>query len=231
MPGPISFSRRQLLAAGGLLALGMSSRTACAGLALPSTRTAPPTPLLRRAMAAFERHRGALTATDRMGIVDYRAHSREPRFHILDIDSGRSRALLVAHGRGSDPGHSGLLQRFSNRPGSLASSAGAYLTGPVYSGRYGEARRLVGLEARNSNAEARAIVIHRAWYVGDDIVAQQGKLGRSEGCFAFSESDIDIVLDQLGAGRLIYADKVAPDPAPRLRPAPAGRVFAPLCRT
>ena len=45
-----------------------------------------------------------------------------------------------------------------------------------------------GLDWSNSNAEARAIVIHNAWYAEPDMIAQHGKLGRSEGCFAFSRA-------------------------------------------
>ena len=56
--------------------------------------------------------------------------------------------------------------------------------------------------------EARAIVVHAAWYVGPEMVRDHGKLGRSEGCFAVSENDLAVMLDRLGAGRLIYADKV-----------------------
>jgi hypothetical protein len=40
------------------------------------------------------------------------------------------------------------------------------------------------------------------------MVAQHGKLGRSEGCFALSAPDLETTLVSLGAGRMIYADKV-----------------------
>jgi hypothetical protein len=159
-------------------------------------------------MAAFDRHRSSFAHTDRIGIVDYAAHSRDPRFFIVDRESGRSEAFLVAHGRGSDRAHTGYLQSFSNRPGSLASSAGTYATAQRYNGTHGTSRRLQGLDPENSNAEARAIVIHPAWYVGDNIVRQQGRLGRSEGCFAFAPGDISTILDRLGAGRMIYANKI-----------------------
>ncbi len=157
-------------------------------------------------MAALERH--PHLERDRIGIADYSAPSRDPRFFIVDLASGREQALLCAHGRGSDPQHSGWLQHFSNVPGSAASSSGAYETANAYTGSHGTSRRLVGLDPANHNAMDRAIVVHPAWYVSDDIVRQQGKLGRSEGCFAFSEGDIATVLRQLGEGRLIYADKV-----------------------
>jgi hypothetical protein len=165
--------------------------------------------LLRRALQAYERHRNHLSVSDYIGIADFSEPSRVPRFHLLDMVSGRSRPLLVAHGRGSDPDHSGWVERFSNLPGSAASSQGAYLTGDIYQGKHGRSRRLVGLDPDNNNAEARAIVVHAAWYVSPDMVRQHGKLGRSEGCFAFSDTDLDVVLNRLGPGRLIYADKVS----------------------
>ncbi|MBC2777834.1 murein L,D-transpeptidase catalytic domain family protein [Parasphingopyxis sp. GrpM-11] len=189
------------------MALGMPS-IAKATAADRSNLAEPPEELVARAMEAFRRHRDQIIATDVIGIADYAAHSRLPRFYILDPVSGRSQTLLVAHGRGSDPAHSGFVQQFSNRPGSAASSSGAYLAANRYVGSHGESRRLAGLDPQNSNAMDRAIVIHPAWYVGPDIVAQQGKLGRSDGCFAFSESDIGTVLNRLGEGHLIYADKI-----------------------
>ena len=164
--------------------------------------------LLQRALRAYERHRDQLSVRDYIGIADFSAPSRVPRFHLLDMANGKSRSMLVAHGRGSDPDHSGWVERFSNLPGSAASSQGAYLTGDIYQGKHGRSRRLVGLDPDNNNAEARAIVIHAAWYVSPDMVRQHGKLGRSEGCFAFSEGDLAAVLDSLGPGRLLYADKI-----------------------
>lgn len=120
---------------------------------------------------------------------------------------GRVASYLTAHGRGSDPEHTGMLKRFSNAPGSYATSRGAYETGDLYDGKYGRAMRLAGLDADNSNAEARAIVIHAAWYVSDDMIAKHGKLGRSEGCFALSGQGLAEVLARLGPGRLLHAGK------------------------
>ena len=100
-----------------------------------------------------------------------------------------------------------MLQHFSDVEGSLASSEGAYLTGEPYVGIHGASRRLIGLDSSNDQAEPRAIVIHSAWYVGPEIVAAQGKLGRSDGCFAVSAADIGMVLARLGRGRLLYAGR------------------------
>ena len=109
---------------------------------------------------------------------------------------------------GGSTGHAGWLQRFSNDPGSEASSNGAYLTAQTYEGHHGLSRRVIGLDATNSNAEPRAIVIHAAPYVSLAILAATGKLGRSEGCFAVAPDKRDEVLARLGEGRLIYADKI-----------------------
>lgn len=123
--------------------------------------------------------------------------------------NGSVESHLVAHGRGSDPGHSGYLESFSNTPGSEASSNGAYATSDYYHGKYGLSMRVRGLDWTNNNAEARAIVIHNAWYAEPDVVAQHGKLGRSEGCFAFSKQSQWAVMNRLAGQRLIYADKLA----------------------
>jgi hypothetical protein len=164
--------------------------------------------LHERATAALVRHQARVRNQGRMGIVDFSRPSGQPRFHLVDPAGGARHTLLVAHGKGSDPDHSGWVERFSNVPGSEASSSGAYLTGEVYNGKHGRSRRLVGLDTSNSNAEERAIVIHGAWYVGSEIVQNHGKLGRSQGCLAVAEVDLDLVLDALPPGSLIYVDKV-----------------------
>ena len=176
--------------------------------ALPLDRKILPQAMITRAKAAMDAHGTAILHRDRMAIADFSQPSRLPRFYLVDLAAGKTEAFLVSHGRGSDPAHSGWLERFSNLPGSNASSDGAYLTGEYYTGKHGRSQRLIGLDPSNNNAEARAIVIHGAWYVSNDMVRQHGKLGRSEGCFAFAEDRLGKVLERLGPGRLIYADKV-----------------------
>jgi len=68
--------------------------------------------------------------------------------------------------------------------------------------------RLEGLDATNDNAASRAIVVHAAWYVNDEMIRHFGMLGRSEGCLAVASSSLNEVLERLGPGRLIYADKI-----------------------
>ena len=93
-------------------------------------------------------------------------------------------------------------------PTAAATSNGAYTTGDYYNGKYGLSMKVHGLDWTNNNAENRAIVIHNAWYAEPEMIAIHGKLGRSEGCFAFSRADQWKVMARLGEGRLIYADKI-----------------------
>lgn len=208
----LKLDRRGLLTGGAVAFAGVALNPA---LAKPLTQPAAPAGqravsegLLRRALAALNRHQNDIVHRDVIGIADFAQPSRDSRFHLIDVQSGATRSFLVAHGRGSDPRHNGWVERFSNEIGSNASSAGAYRTGDYYTGKHGRSMRLAGLEPGNNNAEVRAIVIHGAWYVSPDMVRDHGKLGRSEGCFAFSEADLGSVLARLGPGRLLYADKV-----------------------
>jgi hypothetical protein len=166
------------------------------------------TTLLDRAQRELNRLEGRIPARDVVGIADYSLASAHPRFHLVSMNSGAVNSFLVSHGRGSDPRHSGFLWRFSNAAGSNASSEGAYRTSDYYSGKHGRSMRLVGLDATNCNAEERAIVVHGAWYVSPAIVRERGVLGRSQGCFAFSESDLDTILTRLGPGRLLVSTKL-----------------------
>lgn len=189
--------------------------TAVAGMAgalsrpaLASAAGAAPTASIReRALAAFEHHRAALLDREWIAIADFSLPSRTPRFHLLRPADGRLRTYLVAHGKGSDPEHTGWLERFSNEPHSNATSAGAYRTEEVYFGGHGRSLRLEGLDPSNSNAAARAIVVHGAWYVSDSMIGRCGMLGRSQGCFAVAHSNLDEILAMLQPGRLLYADR------------------------
>jgi hypothetical protein len=179
--------------------------------AAPTAFTAPGginPALFSKAKAALD-SRQWIRNRDFIGVVDFAQGSAEPRFHLVHLPSGHVESHRVAHGRGSDPAHSGFLEYFSNRPGSEASSNGAYMTTETYHGKYGLSMKVRGLDWSNNNAESRAIVIHNAWYAEDDMIDLHGKLGRSEGCFAFSRKSQWDVMHRLGDGRLIYADKIA----------------------
>jgi hypothetical protein len=146
---------------------------------------------------ALRAHRRAiakrLTASPLLTVIDYSLPSRVRRLWVLDLATERVLAReYVAHGRNSGDD---IARRFSDRPGSLQSSLGLFLTGRVYQGKHGLSLRLRGLDPRlNAHAEARAIVIHGADYVSGQAIAALGRLGRSQGCPA---------LDRVVAGRII----------------------------
>ncbi len=164
--------------------------------------------LLEIAAREVERAGAKVWRRDIVGIADFARPSTLPRFHFVNLEGGTIRSFYVAHGRGSDREHSGFLQDFSNVPGSEATSRGAYLTCEWYNGKYGTSIRLEGLDQDNSNALDRAIVMHPAWYASPDLIAKQGKLGRSEGCFAMSPDQFNEALWHLSGGRLLYADRI-----------------------
>jgi hypothetical protein len=94
-------------------------------------------------------------------LVDMKIMSGRNRFFIYDlsknevIDEG-----LVAHGVGSETGVQNTL-KFSNVNNSLATSLGKYSIGESYSGQFGKAYKLYGLDKSNSNAFLRNIVLHK----------------------------------------------------------------------
>jgi hypothetical protein len=229
--GQKSLNRRELLRWGAVGAGAAMASSAVAAMGLPSiVYNAPPPPidrfpvpaapqmalqapgginpmLFHRAKAALDQHR--ITARDTMAIVDFGLASRDPRFHVVDLRSGAVDTYRVTHGKGSDPAHSGFLEQFSNTPGSEATSNGTYTTGEYYHGKYGLSMKLHGHDWTNNNALSRAIVIHNAWYAEPDVISTHGKLGRSQGCFAFSRRDQYAIMKRIAGGRMLYAEKIA----------------------
>ena len=226
----MSLNRREILHLGAAGAGGLLMTAAAASSPIPPVLYVHPLPpiapvqpvirppvapaginpaLFARAKAALDSHGRNIVARDFIGIADFSQHSHLPRFHIVHLPSGHVESHAVAHGKGSDLGHSGYLESFSNQNGSEATSNGAYITAETYEGKYGHSMRVKGLDWTNNNAESRAIVIHNAWYAEPDVIEQHGKLGRSQGCFAFSRASQWNVMSRLGGGRMIYADKLA----------------------
>ena len=225
-------NRREMLRLGAAGAGGLLLSGAASSQILPSTFVKPvvtpvdplaPVPaapvaftapgginpaLFAKAKAALD-SRSWIRHRDFIGIVDFAKGSADARFHVAHLPSGHVESYRVAHGSGSDPAHTGFLEHFSNRPGSEASSNGAYTTAETYHGKYGLSMKVRGLDWSNNNAESRAIVIHNAWYAEPEMVEQHGKLGRSQGCFAFSRKDQWAVMHRLAEGRLIFAEKMA----------------------
>ena len=171
-------------------------------------RAAQQPALLAEARAALDVHASYIGRRDKIGLVDFALPSSERRFSLIDLEGGKvDHMWLVAHGKGSDLANTGYLQRFSNDPGSDASSRGAYVTATPYYGKHGRSQRLIGLDPDNNAALERAIVIHGASYVDPAWIDSRGRIGRSFGCFAVEDREVGRVMSALGEGRRVYAGK------------------------
>src|ERR1041384_1368670 len=134
----MGFNRREVLRLGAVGAGAAMLSSAASSVGLPAIVYAPPpaprdplaplpaqpaapfgvdSALFQRAKAALDAHRYQIPARDFIGIVDFSKPSNEGRFHVVDLRNGTVESHLVAHGRGSDPDHSGFLERFSNSRG------------------------------------------------------------------------------------------------------------------
>ena len=141
--------------------------------------------------------------------VDYGLPSTEPRGYMLDMRALRvvEGPFTVAHGRGSSTSKYGIPTRFSNRPGSAATSLGLYLAQETYAfvgHTAGSTYRSIGLrldgvsEQYNSNARDRGVVAHGAPYVTPN------KAGRSEGCPAMEQQRARRLLPRLAEGGMVF---------------------------
>jgi hypothetical protein len=139
-------------------------------------------------------------------VVDFSQPSTSKRLYVFDTVGKKVESYYVAHGRGSE-GANNIPAVFSNQNGSNSSSLGIYRTLDEYNGHHGRSLRLEGLEPTNSNALARAVVMHTADYVSESFIRQTGRLGRSEGCFAVERSVGDTLINELKNGAYIIASK------------------------
>ncbi|WP_413293409.1 murein L,D-transpeptidase catalytic domain family protein [Bdellovibrio sp. HCB185ZH] len=144
-----------------------------------------------------------------VSIVDFTQASTSRRFFLINLRTGDVIRYYVAHGKGS--GNSNYATRFSNIKDSKQTSLGFYLAGGIYSGSYGKTLRMYGLQPSNDQAYNRDIVLHGAWYVGEDFINSKnpktgqpfGRLGVSWGCPALSLSMASKVIPQIQQGSVI----------------------------
>ena len=151
--------------------------------------------------------RALLPADGTLTIIDYTKPSTEERLYVIDLGMPRlAFQSLVSHGRNTGNNYA---KRFSNKPGSLTSSIGFFVTGRTYIGQHGYALKLKGVELKfNDNAGKRYIVIHGANYVSQAFIKKYGRLGRSWGCpvlpVPFARPIIEAIKD--GSCLFIYFD-------------------------
>jgi hypothetical protein len=147
---------------------------------------------------------GAVSASERLALIDYSRPSTERRLWVFDLAHARLLySEFVAHGRGSGEN---FAKAFSNRDGSHQSSLGLFVTADTYIGGNGYSLRMDGLEPGiNDKARARAIVMHGARYVDPGLASRQGRLGRSYGCPALRPAVAREMIDTLKQGQLLFA--------------------------
>ncbi|MFT3761449.1 MAG: murein L,D-transpeptidase catalytic domain family protein [Pseudoxanthomonas sp.] len=160
--------------------------------------------LATRAMSCALRQPDPLHRPATLSVIDYSLPSTRPRLWVFDLTQRRLLFReLVAHGRGTGEN---LASRFSNRSGSNMSSLGGFVTQETYVGHNGYSLRLRGLEpGYNDRARDRAIVIHGAPYVSDDLIRGQGRLGRSLGCPAVRPAIARSLIDSIRDGSFVFA--------------------------
>jgi len=136
-------------------------------------------------------------------IIDYRKASKNKRFFVINlVEKKVLYSTLVAHGKGSG---AQFAEIFSNKPGSLKSSIGFFITDDSYYGKHGYSLKLQGVEPGvNDKAMQRAIVIHGASYVSESFIKRYGRLGRSWGCPALPEDITREVIDKIKGGSCLF---------------------------
>ncbi len=157
------------------------------------------------AMAGFEKlkNAGKLSNDHIISIVDFTKSSAQKRLFVIDME--KAEVLFntyVAHGQNSGDA---FAKYFSNKPESFQSSLGFYLTSGTYSGKNGYSMQLIGLERGiNDKADKRAIVMHGAPYVNEQMARTQGHIGRSWGCPAVPEKLTRPIIDKIKDGSCLF---------------------------
>jgi hypothetical protein len=148
------------------------------------------------------KEKGVLNNPDILTVVDFTQSSLSKRMYIIDLKNYQ--LLLntyVAHGRNSGLDYA---EHFSNKPESLESSLGFYVTKNTYQGKHGLSLKLSGLEQGfNNNAESRDVVVHGAAYIGDQR-ANSAYMGRSFGCPAVPQKLAPKVINLIKNGTCLF---------------------------
>lgn len=136
-------------------------------------------------------------------IVDFSSPSTERRLFILDLKNQKIvKNTLVAHGKNSGVN---IAESFSNKRHSRKSSLGLYITSETYFGEHGYSLRLDGMSNElNDQARKRAIVIHGANYVSDSFIENNGRIGRSFGCPALPNNEVEEIINLIKDGSCLF---------------------------
>lgn len=155
----------------------------------------------KQALAYFKKYKSSFDNQTYITVIDFTKPSHKKRMFIVNLKTGGVESRLTSHGKGSDPRHTGKAVKFGNSHKSNMTSLGFYRTLGVYKGKNGQSLKLQGLSKTNSNALARAVVMHKAKYVSE----RAGRAGRSQGCFAMDASVFNGAIKKIKGGSLVYA--------------------------
>ncbi len=116
-------------------------------------------------------------------LVNMSLKSGKKRFYVVNLKTMQiENKALVAHGRGDE--RFTFNKTYSNSAGSNCTSLGRYKIGKSYTGQFGLAFRLYGLDKSNSNASQRFVVLHAMGCISYDETDLP--ICQSEGCPAVS---------------------------------------------
>jgi hypothetical protein len=170
-----------------------------------NTSDLPALDLLQTALSGYEllKEEQTINRPEVITIIDFSLPSDRERLWVLDLVEAKVLYhCLVSHGRNSGEI---MAEKFSNNPGSYASSPGFYTTGETYLGKHGFSLRLNGIEyGINDKARERAIVLHGADYVSADFIEKNGRLGRSLGCPAVPEELSSEIIETIKDGTCLF---------------------------
>lgn len=112
-------------------------------------------------------------------MIDMNLPSGQSRFFVYDLKKDTIKnAGVVTHGRCNQSWLEG--RKYSNEPGCGCTSLGKYKIGYSYTGRFGLAYKLYGLDKTNSNAFNRYVVLHAHDCVPETEV--EDEICQSDGC-------------------------------------------------
>ena len=125
---------------------------------------------------------------------------------VLDlIDSTLLWNLHVTHGENSSGSSDAYATTFSNINDSHQSSLGMMTGAETYTGTWGPAMRIDGLEnGYNHLVRPRAIVMHGAEYARPEFLEDYGRAGQSWGCPALDDRLVEDVIDVLSYGGMLF---------------------------
>ena len=191
-------------------------------------------------MAAVRRaieisHQSIFDKKDVLAVFDISKPSKEKRFFVLDLKSGRATAHYAAHGK-----HNGPREKATKFKG-FQTDLDMVPLGPLKTDhsieldpyktivdRYDGTTYpnmivvvLLGVTAYNSYINDHAPfkwVIHPSWYTTAGFRAKNnGSLGRSEGCIVLDPAESNALITRLQDGALVYVT-VGDDPIEKFLP-------------